>query len=124
MARVLVKGAVIQCGHGGQLRLTTGDERLTVAGNGAVTSGMEAGLVFGSPPAPLPGMAPCTAALPNGTFVPCVTAAALLAGLATKLTVGGTAVLLDTASGQTVTVAAGPRTWSVSDAGQQKLEAL
>jgi hypothetical protein len=39
-----------------------------------------------------------------------------------KLTVGNRRVLLDSASGPTVT-ASGPATWSVSDPGQQKLEA-
>jgi hypothetical protein len=126
MGTVLVQGAVIQCPHGGQLRLTSGDTRLTVAGRGVVTSGMEAGLTFGSPQTPVPGMvSPCTAQTrvpPPPVFVPCVTAAALPSGLATKLTVGSLPVLLDSASGATVS-GQGPGTWSVSDPGQQKLEA-
>lgn len=125
MGVVLVQGAVIQCSHGGQLRLATGDARLAVSGNGAVTSGMEAGLTFGSAQAPVPGMvSPCTAQTPTSppAFVPCVTAASLPAGLASKLAVGSLPVLLDSASGSTVS-GAGPGTWSVSSAGQTKLEA-
>jgi hypothetical protein len=53
--------------------------------------------------------------------VPCVTSPAA-AGLAVKLAVGNTPVLLDSASGQTVN-AVSPGTWSVADAGQTKLEA-
>lgn len=126
MGMVVVQGAVIKCPHGGQLKLMTGDARLTVAGNGAVTSGMEAGLTFGSPQVPVPGMvSPCTAHTPTPptppAFVPCVTAATVPAGLATKLTVGNLAVLLDSASGTTAS-GAGPGTWSVGDPGQQKLE--
>ena len=49
MGLVLVKGAVVKCTHSGQLKLSKGDTRLTVDGNGAVTQGMEAGLTFGSP---------------------------------------------------------------------------
>ena len=124
MAKVDVTGAMIKCTHTGQFRLTSGDPRLAVSGNGAVLSGMEMGLAFGSPAAPLPGLAPCTAVNAAGTPAPCVTAVTLPAGLATKLAVGNKPVLLDSASGPTVTTAVGgPGTWSVSDPGQQKLEA-
>jgi hypothetical protein len=123
VARVLVIGATIQCSHGGQFRLSSGDSRLTVDGNGAVLSGTEAGLAFGSSVAPLPGLSPCpvmtssTPPLPS----PCVTGPAA-AGMAIKLAVGGTPVLLDSATGTTINPA-NPGTWSVSDAGQTKLEA-
>ena len=41
----------MQCSHKGQARSPSGDTRLTVSGNGAVTFGMEAGISFapGSP---------------------------------------------------------------------------
>ena len=122
MAMVLVKGAVIKCTHGGQLRLGTGDTRLTVDGNGAVTFGMEAGLTFGSAAVRVPGMiSPCGAVVPaSGNPQPCVTSPAI-AGQATKLTVGDIPVLLDSAQGPTVS-GAGPGTWSVSTAGQTKLD--
>ncbi len=128
MALVVVQGAVIKCTHGGQLRLLTGDARLVVGQNGAVTSGMEAGLTFGSAQVSVPGMVtPCTAQTTSAPIVPapCVTGATLPAGLATKLTVGNLAVLLASASGLTTGLAApaAPGTWSVGDAGQQKLEA-
>jgi hypothetical protein len=127
MGMILVKGAVIQCPHGGQLELTTGDARLTVTRNGALTSGMEAGLKFGSPQTPAPGtISPCNAqTVPSTmppTYIPCITSATLPAGLAMKLTVGNVPVLLDSASGPTVS-ATGPGTWSVKSPGQQKLEA-
>ncbi len=121
MAMVLVKGAIIKCTHGGQLRLGTGDSRLTADGNGAVTFGMEAGLTFGSAAVAVPGMiSPCGAVAPNGQPQPCVTSPAI-AGQATKLTVGNIPVLLDSAQGPTVS-GAGPGTWSVSSAGQTKLD--
>jgi hypothetical protein len=125
MGLVVVQGAVIKCQHGGQLQLLTGDTRLVVGQNGAVTSGMEAGLTFGTALTPVPGMvSPCTAVTTTmpPTPAPCVTAATLPAGLGTKLTVGNLPVLLDSASGPTAS-AAGPGTWSVGNTGQQKLEA-
>jgi hypothetical protein len=124
MGLVLVKGAVLACSHGGQLKLDGGDSRLTVDGKGALTAGVEAGLSFGSPQKPVSGMvSPCTAQTPSTppSFVPCVTAPAI-AGLALKLAVGGTPVLLDSARGTTVS-GSGPGTWSVGMAGQTKLEA-
>ncbi|HVQ93852.1 MAG TPA: hypothetical protein VMU51_22630 [Mycobacteriales bacterium] len=123
MSLVVVKGAVIKCSHGGQLKLSTGDTRLTVDGNGAVTFGMEAGLSFGSPTKPVAGMlAPCSAQTPSTppVFVPCVTTPAV-AGQAVKLALGGKPALLDKAKGTTVS-GAGPGTWSVAKAGQTKLE--
>lgn len=123
MGTVLVQGAVIGCPHGGQLRLLTGDAHLVVAGEAVLTSGMEAPLTFGSPVAPVPGMiSPCQAVTPAGAPVPCVTSASLPPGLATTLTVRGRPVLLDSASGPTVS-GAGPGLWSVTDPGQRKLEA-
>jgi hypothetical protein len=123
MGLVVVRGAVIACSHGGKLKLLTGVSSLVVGGNGAVTSGMESGLAFGSPVSPVPGaISPCTAVTPGNTPSPCLTAPALPAGLSVKLTAGGQPVLLDSATGTTAS-GAGPGTWTVSDPGQQKLEA-
>lgn len=123
MALVLVKGAVLKCSHGGQLKLTHGDSRLTVDGKGAATLGMEAGLTFGSPSASVPGMVlPCSAQTPSTppTFVPCVTSPAV-SGRALLLAIDGKPVLLGNARGTTVS-GAGPGTWSVAQAGQTTLE--
>lgn len=118
---VLVKGTILQCTHGGQLQLSAGDARLSVNGSGVITSGMEAGLTFGSPTTPAAGMvSPCSAQTPSTppVFVPCVTTPAT-AGVSTKLTVGGMPALLENARGTTAS-GAGPGSWSVSSAGQPK----
>jgi hypothetical protein len=122
MSFVLVEGATLKCAHGGMIKVTTGDPRLTVNSNGAVLSGMEGGLGFaaGSPPCPN------VTTDPSAKPAPCTTTPAS-AGQATKLTVGSKPVLLDTATGTTTPAAlpaAGPFTWSVADAGQKKLEAI
>jgi hypothetical protein len=119
MAMVVVKGAIIKCSHGGQLKLSSGDSKLEVDGSGAVTSGMEAGLAFapGGPDV----VAPCPYTTPAGVTSPCSSTTPATQGTSTKLTVGGMAVLLDSAQGQTINVP--PGTWSVTNAGQSKLEA-
>ena len=127
MSFVLVAGAIIGCSHGGQVKLSAGDSRLIVDDNGAITLGMEAGLTFGSPNSPTPGMAPCTGQVlpvpPTGpAFTPCITNPAAQ-GMATKLAVGNLPALLDTAAGTTVTPQP-PGQWSVVSAGQAKLEAV
>jgi hypothetical protein len=125
MPTVVVVGAILQCTHGGQLKLTSGSSQMTVDGNQVVTSTMEAGLTFGSPTAPVPAMvAPCSAQTPSTppVFVPCTTMPAV-AGVAIKLSVGNLPALLSTATGPTVS-GAGPGKWSVSDAGQTKLESM
>ena len=120
MAKVVVKGATIKCSHGGQVQVSSGDSRLQVDGNGAVTSGMEAGLAF-APGAP-GVMAPCPITTPAGAPSPCSSTTPAASGTATKLSVGEVPVLLDSAQGQTIN-AVSPGTWSIGDAGQSKLEA-
>lgn len=121
MSLVLVKGGTLQCGHGGVIKLSVGDPRLAVSGNGAVLSGMEGGLSFAS------GSPPCTNTTTdsNKAPAPCVTTPAS-AGQAKKLSVGSTPVLLATANGTTQPSAqpATASTWSVADPGQTKLEAI
>jgi len=121
MSAVVVKGASLQCSHGGQIQVSAGNPSLTVDGNGVLTAGLEAGLSFVS------AAPPCTnvTTTPSPTPAPCVTQPAV-AGLAVKLSVGGQPVLLDSAGGPTVPAAlpATPGTWSVLSPGQAKLEAV
>ncbi|WP_435971995.1 hypothetical protein [Streptomyces sp. Qhu_M48] len=124
MSHVLVAGAVIQCTHQGRLTLAAGDPRVTVKGRGVVLAGKENGLVFGSAATPVPGMlSPCTATTPAGTPQPCAITPATPDGWSRKLTVGGTPVLLATASGVTVS-GMGAGRWTVADPGQAVLETL
>jgi hypothetical protein len=112
--QVLVSGATIQCTHGGVARLSGGDSRLTVSDNGAITSGMEVGISFA--PASPTVITPCNFKLPNGTPSPCSATVAATAGISTMLAVGGTPVLLDTASG--VATNTPPANWKVAGPGQ------
>ncbi|WP_157815576.1 hypothetical protein [Kitasatospora sp. CB02891] len=124
MSFVLVEGAVITCVHGGACRLPgPGSTALTVSKAGVLLAGAEAGFAFGSAAAPVPGMiTPCPAALPNGQPQPCVTTPTRPAGLTTKLTVAGQPALLDAATGDTMS-GAGKGAWTITDPGQQILEA-
>jgi hypothetical protein len=121
MSLVLDEDAILVCSHGGQIRIGTGDSRLSGGGVTVVTSRMEAGLTFpsGVPPA-------CNNMTTSSTPspAPCITEAAG-AGLAVKLSVGGQPVLLHSADGATKPAAlpATPGTWKVLSPGQAKLQA-
>lgn len=119
MANVVVAGGVLSCAHQGQVRLSSGDGRLTVDGNGAVLSGMEVGLSF----APgTPGViTPCPITSAGGSPAPCAGTLAATSGVSAKLTIGGLGVLLDSAGGNVPNPQLGNATWSVTSAGQAKL---
>lgn len=121
MSLVIVKGATLQCSHGGQITISTGDPRMNVDNNAVVTSGMESGLSFAAGTPPCNNKTTTTTPAP----APCVTSAAT-AGQSSKLSVGGQPVLLDVATGPTVPALtpAAPGTWKVVSPGQTKLEAV
>jgi hypothetical protein len=116
MPQVLVSGATIQCTHRGTARLTGGDLRLNVSGNGAIVSGMEVGISFapGSPAV----IIPCNFNT-GGSPSPCSATVAAISGISTLLSIAGKPVLLDTASG--VATNKPPAQWTVADPGQTKL---
>jgi hypothetical protein len=122
MGLVMVKGATLQCSHGGQITISTGTTRMNVDNDAVVTSGMESDLSFaaGSPPG-------CNSMTTSANLepAPCVTSAAT-AGQSSKLSVGGQPVLLDVATGLTRPAAspAAPGTWKVASPGQTKLESV
>jgi len=123
MPRVVVSGAIIECSHGGRLRVVKpGSPKLAVDGNGALVTGMETGFAFvpGAPGVLVPCPIQTTTTPPAPS--PCTSTLASTSGIATKLAVAETPVLLDTASGQTVN-AQSPGTWKVADPGQGKLGA-
>jgi hypothetical protein len=120
MPLVIVQGGTIQCSHKGQARLPTGDSRLSVSGNGAVTAGMEVGISFapGSPTV----VAPCPFTDPkSGSPSPCAATAAATGGSSSILAVGSLPALLETASGVATNPADPTASWNVADAGQQLL---
>jgi hypothetical protein len=117
MPLVIVQGGTIQCSHKGQARLPTGDSRLSVFGNGAVTAGMEVGISFapGSPTA----VVPCPFPDPKtGSPSPCTATTAATGGSSTILAVGNQPVLLETGSGLATNLGDPKASWSVADAGQ------
>jgi hypothetical protein len=113
----VVQGGALACAHQGSATVSSVSARLTVGGKGVLLSGAESGLDFA-------GCTNQTTTSPSSP-APCVSDSAT-AGAATKLTVGGTAVLLATAAGPTHPKAtpAAPGTWSVTGAGQSKLKAV
>jgi hypothetical protein len=131
-APAVVAGGTLLCGHAGEIAVAAVSPRLTVGATGVLLLGQEAGLPFApSIPAPPPPVRPCLHLTTDNPPkpAPCVTKAAVAGSPATKLTVGGVAVLLATTTGTTTTPvpnAAPPpdSTWSVSDPGQSRLRAV
>jgi hypothetical protein len=123
---VVVKGGTLVCSHPpGTVIVSTVAQRLMVNGSGVLLSGQEPELHFAGCLNPTHPPSPVTP-----TPAPCISEAAT-AGKATKLTVGGTPVLLATGKGKTTpdsTVpnadTATPGTWSVSSPGPTGLTAV
>jgi hypothetical protein len=112
MPLVVVEGGTLKCSHQAQARLPSGDARLAVSGNGAVTLGMEVGIAFPTCPFKDPK---------SGSPSPCSATMAATAGSSGILAVGNRPVLLDTAGGIATNPSDPSATWSVADAGQQLL---
>ncbi|MBH0053130.1 MULTISPECIES: hypothetical protein [unclassified Salinibacterium] len=117
---VLTKSSLLVCSH-------------PTPGVGIANNGLASSLIVGGSPALLVGdlvgasVAGCTQATSN-TTKPCTIVVTVAAGsAATKLTVGGLAVLFDSAAGITdgLPVVVPPATnFSVSDAKQSKLRTV
>lgn len=128
---VVVAGGKLLCGHAGLIAVVAVSTRLTVGAKGVLLLGKEKDLAFLPPTPPPPPLTPCTHVTMDNPPkpAPCITKAATTATLATKLTVGGIAVLLKTTTGTTTTIVPNPvlpkdSTWSVSDPGQTRLLAM
>jgi hypothetical protein len=120
MPQILVAGATIQCTHGGIASLSGGDPRLSISGNGTITSGMEVGISFapGSPAV----ASPCPFTDPkSGSRSPCSATVAATAGISTQLSVGNAPALLDQATGLVTNPSDPSAKWSVASAGQTLL---
>ena len=121
MPGVVVAGGIIQCSHGGQLKLSGGRSELEVGGAQAIVAGAEGGLSF-APGAP-GVLAPCPwmdTKPPVPPPSPCTSSSAV-AGISALLAIGGIGVLLDTATGPATNPADPAATWSVANAGQALL---
>ena len=122
MPNVVVAGGVIQCSHGGQIKLFAGSSQLEVSGAQAITFGQEAGLSFaiGAPGVTSPCPEQTTTTPPSPS--PCTSSPAT-AGVSTLLTIGGVGVLLDNSTGPAVNPVDPGATWSISTPGQTLLSA-
>ena len=109
MSGVLTKGSRVACSHTASVATGAGGAKLTVKGKAVLRLGDVLGKSVDS--------ASCTNPVTQTTRK-CTTVVAVTAGPATRLTVGGLPVLLDTAAGTTD----GPGTLSVA-AQQTKLKA-
>ncbi len=125
MPKIVVGGGFLKCSHGGLTKLSKGNSKLTIGGAAAVTSGMETGYSFlptTAPPTP-DQPAPCTQMTSTTPPAPspCSATSPATGGISSKITVGGAGVLLDTATGPAVNPADPSAKWTISDAGETKM---
>jgi hypothetical protein len=113
MPAVLTTGSTLQCAHGGTVTVTASQQLLTVGGNPVlVEADVNTATVSG-----------CTNTVASAGQKPCLLLTSLIVGASTTLSVGGQAVLLETALGLTDAVPPLPVLWQVVSAGQTQLEA-
>jgi hypothetical protein len=113
MPAVLTQGSAIACVHGGTVQPKSASHPLTVDHQSVL---LQSDLLN----APIAGCTNTNTAIGQK---PCLMITAITAGLATKLTVTGQPVLLETAQGLTDAVPPLPVLWQVQSAGQSKLTA-
>jgi hypothetical protein len=117
MAGVLTEGSTVKCSHSGSVQLKAGQSHLKVGGKAVLIKGDLASSPISS----------CSTTLVTATppSSPCLLTTSANGGEATKLKVGGVAVLLESVNGETSGIVAGTaqQTWSVTDVGQTKLKA-
>jgi hypothetical protein len=112
MPKVLTTAATIKCSHQGTVQASSaGQSVLEIEGSPALVLGDLVGKPISS----------CTLS-PSTTTKPCTSTTSMIAGAATAMTAGGTAVLLDSAQG--LTDSTPPGTFSVQAAGQSSVEAV
>ena len=114
MAYVLTVQSSVSCAHQGTVQLTSIQNKLKIGGAAVLVDGDLNGAAVSG----------CTTVTdPNTGALMCATVSTAIGGVATKLKVGGKGVLLDTIQGQTNgTVGGVLQTWSVTSAGQSKVQ--
>lgn len=114
MPKVLTEASTITCAHQGTITFTASQQLLKINNQAVLlSSDIASGLVSN-----------CQVK-PSQTTKPCTKVVSLISGSATRLSVNGTPVLLETANGLTDGVTPVPsNTWSVQSAGQTKLDAV
>lgn len=113
MPKALTTGAMVVCSHQGRAQIpSAGQSKLKVGTAFVLVDGDLVGKsISGCLNNPTPA---------NPSFKPCTSTTSMIAGAATKLKVGTSAVLLENANGMTDSVP--PGTWSVQSPGQTKLD--
>ena len=115
MSKVITEGSIIVCPHQVPITFTASQHSLKTGGNYVLV----ANDVFTGT---LSGVCPNQPTPANPGFKPCTKVTSLIAGAATKFTLGGQPVLLETATGLTDSVP--PGSWQVQSAAQTKLDTV
>jgi hypothetical protein len=114
MPAVLTTASQLRCMHGAQLTVPPSQASLKVDGSPVLlVTDLMAATVTG-----------CPNNDPSKGLTPCLKVTAVTMGGATRLTMRGTPVALDTACGTTNATPPAPVMWRVNSAGQTKLSAV
>jgi hypothetical protein len=118
MPKVLTTGSTLKCLHQGTVQLVASQQQLKVDGQAVLVEGdLDGAAIQGCVTPNAPAATPPTK--------PCMTVVSMASGAASKLKVGGKAVLLETAAGMTDGILPAPTNlWNVASAGQTKLDTL
>lgn len=112
MPQILTTDSRLGCPHGGSVQLSGGRTALTVDGKPVLAKIDVMGKLISG----------CTTPTSTSTKQ-CTAVTSVLAGESTRLSAGGMPVLTASALGLTDGINGGPVQWSVTSAGQSKLEA-
>ncbi len=111
MGKVLTKDSTVSCNHSGSATFSPTSSKLTVGGTKVLLKAdVEACTITG-----------CTFTPPPPGRIPCTGVTSVLLGVATKLTVGGAGVVLESLTG--ITNSSVPGSLTGVSAGQSKLTA-
>lgn len=114
MAQILTTASRLGCPHGGTVQLTAGRTALTVDGKPVLAKVDVVGK-------PISGCTTVPSSSPPTNK--CLTVTSVIGGESVLLSAGGMKVLTADAVGLTDGVVGGPVQWTVTSAGQTKLEA-
>lgn len=113
MPNVLTESAVLQCAHGGSVKVQAGQQKLKVDGKAVL---LQSDLLAAT-------VSNCPNTNAAAGQAPCLKVTSILSGLSTDLLVDGQPVMLENATGLTNATPPLPVMWQVQAAGQSKLAA-
>ena len=111
MPNVLTESSVLQCIHGGTVKVQASQSKLKVDGKAVL---LQSDLLAAT-------VSNCPNNNPPAGQTPCLKVTSIISGVSTELLVDSQPVMLETATGLTNATPPAPVMWQVQTAGQTKL---